>query len=441
MFIEFQFANFRSFRDLQRFSLQASPMRSNENTMSEDHVFEASGFRLLKTKSIYGSNASGKSNLTLALNEFTTMVIRSVSEEGLTRDIWDQRFKLIADWDDQPVFFQYTFLADKIVYRYGFQVLDNVISQEWLYSGEGYNEKLFFMRSPEGFKIEEDNFKGGEYFQQQLQQGDSELFRPDSLFLTAAALNGNKIAALLRNSMMKMIIVDGVDDSVATRFALHVLENGSQAQQKAIRDFLCASDTGISDIEIQEVNDSNYRKKILKSRPKEEQDKVKSNVLKGLFSKHGVYDDEGKRVEDISVPFGEWESEGTRKLFSIGSLVIESLTGGGILFVDEFDARFHPNLTLQIVKLYQDKRTNPLNAQLIFVTHDATLQRRAKLRRDEICFVNKDKYGISFLRTLIEFKGVRKDATYDKEYLDGTYNAIPYLDKMASVITSFKINE
>lgn len=437
MFIEFKFANFRSFRDLQRFSLQASPARSNENDITENHVFESSGFRLLKTKSIYGSNASGKSNLTLALFEFANMVYRSVSDEGLTKKIWDNRFKLISDWDDQPVFFQLIFLSDKHVYRYGFQVLNGVVSQEWLYGGIGDSEQLFFMRGPEGFNLEKDNFKGGEYFIDQLENGNSELFRSDSLFLTGAALAGNKFATQLRNAITKIVIVNGVKDRDATRFAIQMLESGTEPQKKAIRDFLCSADTGISDLEIQDVNDKNVREKFLKDRTKDGLDTTNGSV-KGLFAKHQVYDEDGRLVENISVPFGEWESEGTRKLFSIGSLIIETLTTGGVLFIDEFDARFHPNLTLQIVRLYQEQRTNPLNAQLIFVTHDASLQRRAKLRRDEICFVNKDKYGISFLRTLIEFKGVRKDASFDKEYLDGSYNAIPYLDKMASVISSLK---
>ncbi len=437
MFIDFQFANFRSFRDLQRFSLQAAPLRNNDNGVSEDHVFKVSDFRLLRTKSIYGSNASGKSNLVQAIYEFGRMVAKSVSDEGLTKEIWDNRFKLINDWDDQPVFFQYTFLVDEIVYRYGFQINEGILSHEWLFSGVGSNEKVFFMRSPEEFKIEKVNFKGGEYFLEQIEKGDSELFRPDSLFLTAAALNGNKIASQIRNSIMKLMIMDGVADKAATRFALHILDNGSESQKKAIRDFLCAADTGISDIEIKEVNDNSLRRKILKNDSKEGLDNDKINII-GLFSKHAVYDENGAYLEDIAVPFGEWESEGTRKLLSIGALIIESLTTGGVLIVDEFDARFHPNVTLLIVQLYQNKETNPLNSQLIFVTHDASLQRRAKFRRDEICFVNKDKYGISFLRTLIEFRGVRKDASYDKEYLDGTYNAIPYLERVKSIITSLK---
>ena len=68
------------------------------------------------------------------------------------------------------------------------------------------------------------------------------------------------------------------------------------------------------------------------------------------------------------------------------------------------------------------------------MTHDTGLLRRAELRRDQICLVNKDKYGISTINNLIEFKGIRKDASYEKEYLNGNYESVPYLGEIDRVI-------
>ncbi len=48
------------------------------------------------------------------------------------------------------------------------------------------------------------------------------------------------------------------------------------------------------------------------------------------------------------------------------------------------------------------------------------------LRRDQIDFVEKDKYGRSYLYTLIELKGIREKG-YEKDYLQGKYGAIPFL--------------
>ena len=432
MFIEFQVANFRSFRDIQRFSLQASPLRPNDSGLEEDNVFEMSGFRLLKSKAIYGSNASGKSNLAKAIGAFCLMVGKSVSREDIPKLIWNDRFKLITDWDTQPVFFQYTFLCDGKVFRYGFQVLNEKVSYEWLFGGVKNNEKEYFMRNPEGLIINEKQFKGAEIFVEQIKKGNNELFRPDSLFLTAAALNGNKLASKLRESIRGVISVDGVNDQDAIVYALHLLEKGTIEQKLSIRKLLSAADTGIEDLEIIE-----FQEVITKSQPTNKGQELANDnnrISKELFSQHSRYDENGNFHDKISVPFGNWESEGTSKLLSIGALVLESLNTGRTLLIDEFDARFHSNLTLKIVQLFHDKASNPKNAQLIFVTHDTGLLRRAKLRRDQICFVNKDRYGLSSIRTLIEFKGVRKDSSYEKEYLSGNYSAVPSLDKIDTVI-------
>jgi uncharacterized protein len=420
MFIEFQVGNFRSFRDIQKFTMQAAPLRTNDSGDEEGNVFTSADIRLLKSKAIYGSNASGKSNLTLAFDRFVHMVIHSVSIEDIPKMIWSDSFKLISEWDDEPIFFQYIFSAKDKIYRYGFQILKERIIYEWLFEIDGDNEKEYLMRNPTKYTVNKDNFIGTDTFIEQASHGKSELFREDALFLTAAALSGNIIASQIRNEFRVIMIVDGINDENVANFGMDILEKGTEKQKKALKNFINASDTGIERLELLETN--------------EKKDNNDEKSL-SLFSSHIKYDENGKIKEELLVPFRKWESEGTTKLFGIGSVVLESLEKGRTLIIDEFDARFHPNLTLKIVELYNSPKTNPKNAQLIFVTHDTGLLRRAELRRDQICFVNKDKYGVSTLRTLVEFKGVRKDSSYEKEYLNGNYDAVPFLGKMDSVVT------
>ena len=430
MFIEFKVGNFRSFRDIQKFTMRAAPLRANDAGLEEGNVFEEEGFRLLKSKAIYGKNASGKSNLGKAIGAFVLMVSKSVSREGLTNRIWDDRFGLLTNWDTEPIFFEYIFLLNHITYRYGFQILNGKIHYEWLFGKGETEEEEYFMRSPEGLKIEEKNFPGSGIYMDLILTETNELFRPDSLFLTGAALNANKFAASIRDLITGMISVDGANDEAAVQSAFYDLDKGTEEEKAALISFVSAGDTGIEDLKLLEAPD-----RLKKRFPKEILENSKDKVLQTLFSFHSRYDENGKFVEQIPVPFVDWESEGTSKLFAIGALVLKSLLKGRTLFIDEFDARFHPNLSLKIVQLFHSEKTNPLHAQLIFVTHDSGLLRRADLRRDQICFVNKDKYGISSLRTLIEFRGVRKDASYEKEYLNGNYDAIPYLDEMDWVLT------
>lgn len=428
MFIKFEFENFRSFRDRQVFTMEAMPLRPNDDGMSEGNVFEAGGVRLLKTKAIYGSNASGKSNVTKAIGAFHMMVSRSVAEERLPEQIWNERFQLITDWDDQPVYFQYHFLYENIIYRYGFQVLENVISYEWLYSGVKEQETEFFMRGPSGLVVNQHAFPAADQLFMHNWQEENELYRPDSLFLTAAALNSNKLLAKLRIEIRNIMNVHGVYDSLSIRFAMDNFINGPKEKKQALIALLAAADTGIEDLDIDELPDR------LVTRIKNEMGDNGDQKVISLFSTHSIFDWDGNRQKTKVVPFGEWESEGSGKIFSIGALVLDALSKGRTIAIDEFDARLHPNLSLKIVELFQDKKTNPKNAQLIFVTHDSGLLRRADLRRDQICFINKDRFGISSAVNLIDFKGVRKDASYEKEYLNGTYTGIPYLDKIDQVV-------
>lgn len=421
MFIEFQFGNFRSFREIEKFSMQASYLRSNDLGLEENNVLTINGNRLLKSKAIYGANNSGKSNICQAMAAFVVSVINSVSSETIFKSIWNERFKLITDWDDHEVFFQYTFSLNKTVYRYGYTILNEEISKEWLFENTSEKTIEFFIRNKMDIKLDK-KFPASGIFMEEALKRNHELFRKDSLFITAAALNGNKFAASIRNKIKNILIIDGAEENIiAQNAALKRLETGSPTQIRNFKNIFIASDTGIEDIEIR--NQTNL-----------ETDKItkdnSSNNLEKLFSIHSKYDDKGMFKEKVSVPFEAWESKGTKKLFGLIGLVLDALDYGKTLIIDEFDARFHPNLTLKIVSLFNDVKTNPKNGQLIFITHDAGLLCRAQLRRDQICFVSKDKFGLSTLKTLIEFKGVRKDASYEKEYLNGTYGAIPYLDEM-----------
>lgn len=428
MFIEFDFGNFRSFRDMQKFSMEASPLRSNDNGLQEGNVFEVSGLRLLKSKAVFGRNASGKTNLLKALAAFCQMVRHSVAQEDLTGKIWDERFKLITNWDDQPMSFQYIFLHKEIIYRYGFQILSGKISYEWLYSGAGENEVAYYMRIGNKVTIDEPHLTNFDSFLKQAAEGNSELFRDDSLFLTAGALNGNKLLAGLRDQIKDIFTIDGIYDEEPIKYTMNQLIKGSSKQKNAIKNFLTATDTSIEDLELGELL---------------EELKEKSNAKKefktlSLFSLHSRYDENGALVDKIKVPFGEWESEGTGKLFGLSAIVFEALEDGRVIFIDEYDARLHPNISLKIIELFHSSETNPKNAQIIFISHDSGLLRRAELRRDQICFVDKDRYGVSQMTNLVEYKGVRKDASYEKEYLSGNYNGVPYLDKMDWMFTPKK---
>ena len=88
-----------------------------------------------------------------------------------------------------------------------------------------------------------------------------------------------------------------------------------------------------------------------------------------------------------------------------------------------------------IIMMFNDMKINQHGAQLIFTSHDLSTMNSEVFRRDEIWFAAKGNKENSKLYSLVEFKNdrgesVRKDAKFDKQYLEGKYGADPYLRKI-----------
>ena len=132
------------------------------------------------------------------------------------------------------------------------------------------------------------------------------------------------------------------------------------------------------------------------------------------------------------LPLGE-ESLGTLTLFRIGPLLVAALQHGGVVAIDELEDSLHPLLALQIVRLFNDPRTNPLHAQLLFTTHDTnllgTLAGDPPLRRDQVWLTEKDQGGATCIFPLTDYKP-RKAENVERGYLQGRYGAIPYLGEL-----------
>lgn len=138
------------------------------------------------------------------------------------------------------------------------------------------------------------------------------------------------------------------------------------------------------------------------------------------------------------------ESVGTNKVYNLSGPLFETLRNGGILVVDELDSSLHPLLTLAITRLFNSKSSNPKGAQLIFATHDTNLLSYGKFRRDQIFFIEKDEYGSSDLYSLVEYREEdssvppRNDRSFEKDYIQGRYGAIPFIGGFQKFIEAWQ---
>jgi AAA15 family ATPase/GTPase len=158
--------------------------------------------------------------------------------------------------------------------------------------------------------------------------------------------------------------------------------------------------------------------------PAQEDSKEEKYLIDALHKKIGS-DDMAK------IPLAH-ESAGTLKMFALYPELQDVLQNGGVFFIDELNARLHPLLVRNFILTFLNPEINVNHAQLVFTTHDTWQLSNQLLRRDEIWFTEKDDMGVSTLYSLADFINedgarIRKDESYEKNYLLGKYGAIPSL--------------
>jgi AAA15 family ATPase/GTPase len=426
MIEEFSFGNFWSFKDIQTLNMTAAKIKSKNTELDNINVFPINNdLSLLKAKAIYGANASGKSNVIKALVSFIRIIKDSVKEEKVLGLI--DSFQLSTETENKPTFFQLIFRIGKTRYRYGFEADDKSIKSEWLFSTPGKREQPLFIR--EGNQIIDINkthFEDGILYQKLFENSKDQIFTETSLFLTHLSSVGiGKLSKQIVKTISSISIISGLGHRGMYGIAGDSLSDS--VKKKFILNFLKTADIGIVDLDTVEITNENL--------PENLEDEVKADLKKGkiIVSSRTKYNAELKSEGKSDFSFGMQESEGTKKMFELSPFIYSSIKEGTPLLIDEFDSRFHPLLTKKIVELYNSIENK--KAQLIFTTHDTNLLSSDLLRRDQIDFVEKDKYGASHLYTLVEIKGVRNDASFEKDYIQGKYGAIPFLGDFTNLIT------
>lgn len=414
MIIEFSVANYRSVKDIQTFNMSAANIVSKYKEVDITNTIKISDkLTLLKSKAIYGANASGKSNLIKAFQTFIIVIQDSVKDSKVLRNRIEP-FKLSTETENLPSFFQLIFVVNNVQYRYGFEVTRDEIVSEWLMGTPGKKEVPFFTREGKIISVNENKFREGIKIRDLYSQPENDIARNNSLFLTTVRSFGGLLSGEIINYLSEIFVITGLSDFKMYKAAEDYIAEDKNLSR--ISEFLKVADVGIDQIkrfEYQDKDDHEAKTYTLTYHKKFGKD-LESNDVASLFM---LID----------------ESEGTKKMFEIGPFVIEALKRKKVLLFDEFDARFHPVITKKLVELFNSEANQ--GSQLIFATHDTNLLHAKLLRRDQVCFVEKDKYGSSHFYTLVDFKGVRNDSSFEKDYISGRYGAIPFVGDFNSVIS------
>lgn len=420
MIIEFVFGNYRSFKKECRLSMVATSIKEHRKALLPFDKMD-----MLPASVVYGANSSGKSNILRAMALMKSIIKKSVRLNPSDYLDYDP-FLLDEGSKNRPTLFELTFTINNIRYRYGFEYNKRIIVNEWLYEKIiGQREYNLYVRSEKEFDISEKLFNEG--------IGKEQSTADNRLFLSLVAqLNGEKSKQIMSWLLNNFNIISGLSTEKYEGETLSALQNHDEQYNK-LQNFYRHLQLGFKELTFDEVE---INEDILASLPPHVKQIMAETNSKSVFevnAHHNIYDGDGNVVGEVLFNKDESESEGTKKIIELSGPIFDTLNHGKTLVVDELDAKLHPFMTRSILQLFMDPKTNPQKAQLIFATHDTHLLDLAYLRRDQIWFTEKDDAEASDLYSLIEFKDengnkVRNDSSWEKNYINGRYGAIPFLN-------------
>lgn len=419
MLIEFSVANFRSFRLRQTFTMVAEPRLHKRNNVFKAGLIGEKKFPdLLKVAVIYGPNASGKSNLLMAMNAISQLAMRAPSDSNAPLPVMP--FGFDTDLTDKPSEFEIHFINEGIRYQFEISATAERISNERLISFPQGRETLLYHRkhTSDGDKYE---------FGEQLQGGDDlfetwrKLTPKDVLFIGQAVANSNEELTQLRGPFIWL--------KQGLRFVLNGMNGFASLAQKLAEkeDYAVEIASFLRDVDVPILRIKIEPSKVIETIAEEvEGENITNSQSTSSVSKNmRTILTHRTALGEADISFRN-QSEGTKNLIGFWlPWFVKDLkkSPSKVLIVDELDSSLHPMIVTALVAKHIGSE---IASQLIFTTHDTHLMDSKLLRRDQLWITERDMNGATQLRSIHEFEG-REGEDIEKRYFEGRYRGLPLL--------------
>lgn len=417
--LTFRGRNIRSFRDEFELSMLATKLAEPGVPRALPWRRDGRTVSVLPAAGVFGANGSGKTNVLAAMDDMRSLVIHSFRSGHPAGGMFRRPFALDAGLQGEPSTFEIDVVVDGVRHEYGFMVDDERVVEEWAYRYPKGRAASIFSRSGMDIDLGPVERAHG--------RAVLRLLRPNALFLSTAASAGHPVLLPLYEWFSANLWL-AEEHSRPARQAMTTRMLDDSDHHNDVLDLLRAADLGIVGAKTYEISPE------LKERLQ--------RALRILNGEEGDADslDDAPDVAEMGVQLVHRgvshdvemnpndESRGTLVWFGLVGPVIQALSYGSVLLVDELDASLHPALVQRIVDLFQNPETNPRCAQLIFNSHDTTLMgdtvNGRPLGRDQIWLTEKLNDASTRLYALSDL-APRKEEAVGRRYLDGRYGAVP----------------
>ena len=387
MLIEFNFSNYRSFRDDTCLSMEATGLGSMKNCL-----ISYKNTHLLPAVAILGKNGGGKSTVIRALGMSVRFICTAQMTQHETALIPVTPFLLNDYSKEQPTSFEFVYTMENIKYRYGFSATSKEIVTEYLYHAPKGQTALVFERNHQGFTFRENADK-------KRRQLISEAVAKNQLFFAVACTMNDKPCMAAMRWFRECVFFFRDYTDLTGQIAEHT---GNPSMLQSIKDYAINADLGIDDM------------------------RFESHLQMQHITVTSLHKGTNKSGKETTYPLQLIdESDGTRVLMAYAPAIEQALQCGGVFLVDELEKRLHPALVSMIISKFQSPVSNPNHAQLIFTTHNTEILNMELLRKDQIYFSDKDSSnGASSIYSISDFSTTTNE-NMRKSYLIGKFGAIP----------------
>ena len=452
MLVRFSVENFKSFNDRQELvMIPAKKLKTNK-----EHVIALNKVSVLRNATIYGANASGKTNIIDAIRFAKHVITKKIPMEASK-----MYCRVFSENQEKESKFEFEIYKNGKFYAYGFSLLmsDQIIKSEWLYEllPSKNTQTMLFERETDTNRLElGENLILDEIDTMRFKTYKLD-FEDNNTGLFIREMNRNK--KMNKESKLTFFrdVFEWFDEDLVTIFPDQPITDfeyfyGDGGSDK-INEIIELFDTGISKVKIEEISVADLKNKIptkiaddilqsFKNKLEDSADNMKA--MMSLRTNTAFYNIKGAKGEDPVITtimlehgnaFSDFEfseeSDGTRRLFDLLDILISN-EKNKIYVIDELERSLHPKLTYKFLELFFE-HLKENNTQLIFTTHESTIMDQELLRRDEIWFVERNKDNVSHLYSLDRFKE-RYDKKLSKAYLEGRYGAVPVLKNFSDKV-------
>jgi len=403
MILKIEFENFFSIKNRIRIDFRAANINTALARELSHNVMEWKGVPVLKTIGLFGPNASGKSNILKAITFCCRMILDShLYNEGKVFDFEPFKFD---GWPNRSSKFLIDFVCEDIEYEYSFELTcERIISEKLYHYPMGRRAKVF-----------ERSANGKYSFGTGIMAKPSDVAINTSeknLFLSRASSMNREFAQKLYRYFLNQFLLGLVNVN-----DLLVLDNFS-TYKPVILKALEICDTDITDIE---ARTEQVPAPVVVPGQQELSYRL-VDVLRFKTFHHNQ--------KDVMFDMDLEESNGTRKLFQILIRLLDVVRNKKGILMDEFDMGLHTRLADFILDLIHASESS----QLLFTSHNTNLIDVKRLRRDQIVFVNKTENGVTEVYSLYDFKDFRENMDAEKGYIQGRFDAVPYVDSSVESI-------